>query len=424
MTAVGIAGLATLHMDPGLKKHATQWYLKAIKMANVALSDPDDARNDTTLVGVNLLSMLEAQVNDESLVGWIRHVEGAASLLKLRGKDQFSTLAGRRMYIQSVGLVTQSYMGQGLRVPDFIQELNKEIEPFLNLRDPRHAYFFLHGYTCNFRGDIFSQKMTDLEKIIERAMELDAVAVGIFEGVRDAWHYDIVPCLDDQPSVFGDFYHVYPTHATAQTWNWVRYNRIYYHDIIRNCILSGFAASPPVLTGPKYYELLASSTRTLQELQSDILASMPQFLHDTPKVAPQETSSTDSSRRSLTSTQTARSTPEGTPLKSLIHNFQAESIEHFDRLAHGSLIEDRLPILRISGGYSVIWALYVAGAMPTASPASQEFVLRCLDRMEHEFGINQGRVLARYLRIKRQMVNGGESPFTICPRYSPPESGF
>jgi hypothetical protein len=38
MTALGLAGVANVYMDPELKREATRWYLKSIKMANAAIA--------------------------------------------------------------------------------------------------------------------------------------------------------------------------------------------------------------------------------------------------------------------------------------------------------------------------------------------------------------------------------------------------
>lgn len=451
MTALGIAGVGNLYMDSNLKREATRWYLKAIRMANAAISSPEEVRNDTTLVAVNLLSMFEATFNDKSLAGWSNHVDGASLLVKMRGMGQFSTPAGRRMYLHTIGLLTMNCMGQGIPMPDYVRDLNSELTQYLNVEDPRNAFFFLHIKTADLRAQILSQKRINLEEIIESAMELDRIALSIFDGTDDNWWYNIVPCSIDMIGVFGDSYHVYPTHATAQTWNWVRYNRIYFHDIIRNSILAGFATTPPILVGSKYVELLGKCTQALHQIQSDILASMPQFLHDTPKEVPTKgvgcsgqppnhTNNTGSSQGSIdhecvanplyTPPTTSGShvqppapgTPSG-PRKAFFQNFRGDSTLLSDVFTHHGSARDRLPIVRISGGYSTLWALYVAGSMPTASPSSQDFVLQCFSRIEREFGINQAKVLANALVVKRQMINGGETALCICPQYLPPDGG-
>jgi hypothetical protein len=418
MTALGIAGVANLCMDAELKREATRWYVKAIKMANVALSSTKGVRDDTTLVAVNLLTMFEATFNETSLAGWSNHVDGASLLIKLRGKDQIHTSAGRRMYLHTIGLVTINCMGKGQTMPDYVDEINREVEEHLDNSDPRTAFFFLHQKTTDLRAHILNQTTNDVPEIIERALELDATAKSIFENVDAEWNYETVPCLGDVPGVYGHCYHVYPTHATAQTWNWVRYNRIYFHDIIRNCILAGFATSPPVLTGSKYGELLAYSTQTLQQLQADILASMPQFLHDTPMIPPG-----DRTQPFVTppSTPSPSRSPDGEQRR-FFENFCSETVEprHF---TNKSDIMDRLPIVRISGGYSTVWSLYVAGSMPTASAASQDFVLHCLGRIEQEFGIMQASIFRKALKLKMKLENSGEIPLSLCPAYLPPDLG-
>jgi hypothetical protein len=61
--------------------------------------------------------------------------------------------------------------------------------------------------------------------------------------------------------------------------------------------------------------------------------------------------------------------------------------------------------------------------MPLASPRSQDFVDNCMTRIEHEFGINQARVLSNALKLKRHLASRGALAFGICPQYLPPDDG-
>ena len=61
--------------------------------------------------------------------------------------------------------------------------------------------------------------------------------------------------------------------------------------------------------------------------------------------------------------------------------------------------------------------------MPIATPESQDFVAKCMSRVEREFGINQAKVLADALRYKRLLANKGAIAFGICPQYLPPDEG-
>jgi hypothetical protein len=375
MTALGIAGVANLYLDSRLKSEATRWYLDAIKMVNAALSSAKDVKADSTLTSINLLSLFEATNNDHTLDGWINHVDGAASLIRLRGMDQFSTPAGQRMYLHTVGQLAMNCMGRGMSLPQYVHDMNTEIMKHLDNTDPRNRFFFLHAKTIDLRARILKQELFSLEEMIQSALELDRDAVSIFSDQGPDWDYDIVP-YDKAEGNFGEFYHVYPTSIAAQTWNWMRYNRIYFHDIIRNSILAGFAASPPMLVGRQYHEQLEESTRTLYQIQSDIIASMPQFLHDVSPVRPPKTNNPagdepPSSPSPFTplSDAIAANLPLNYrgPLKSFDRNFRNEGELLTKRLVGNGSVTDRLPIVRVAGGYSTVWALYVVRLSTRAS---------------------------------------------------------
>lgn len=388
MTALGIAGISNLYLDSSLKREATRWYLNAIKMANTAISSPKEIKADTTLMTVNLLSIFEATFNENSLAGWSNHVDGAASLVKLRGMDQFATPAGRRMYLHTIGLLTMNCMGRGEPLPQYVRDMNEKVMDYLDIKDPRNAFFFLHIKTIDLRAQIMNQRTLSLADIIQSALALDNIALNIFRDTSSVWSYEKVSCKH-QAGLFGDFYHIYPTAAAAQTWNWVRYNRIYFHDIIRNSILAGFATLPPTLVGAEYHEQLARSTAILYEIQSDIIASMPQFLHDVPMNAPTMSTSALTTYDVGTSIPVLHSTygdvpaagtatsswptppdtpsPNSTPIspsphggiKAFDQNFRIDSKSVIQNFVDNGSATDRVPIVRTSGGYSTVWALYV-----------------------------------------------------------------
>jgi hypothetical protein len=368
MAALGIAGMANLYMDFQLKREAMRWYLNAIKMANSAISCPKSVKSDSTLTSIILLGTFEATFNDRSLAAWSNHVDGAASLIKLRGMDQFSTNAGQRMYLHTISLFTMNCMGKGVPLPQFVHDMNKHVMTHFHIDDPRSQFFLLHIQTIDLRARILSQELVALDEIIQAALELDTIAMKIFKDKGPQWTYDTVFC-EDHPRIFGSFYHVYPTATTAQTWNWIRYNRIYFHDIIRNCILAGFAISPMTFVDIEYHNQLEASTQTLQQLQSDILASMPQFMHDVPMTVPPKANEqnkpmpTPHVTPGASTSQSSSSSRNGSsnPHKSFVHNFRNNLVP----IAHsqnGHLpVVDKLPIVRTAGGYATNWGLYVVG---------------------------------------------------------------
>ncbi|KAF2791308.1 hypothetical protein K505DRAFT_249232 [Melanomma pulvis-pyrius CBS 109.77] len=341
MTALGLAGISNIYLDANFKREAMQWYSKALQMTNAALASPTEVKSDNTLFATLLLSLFEATSNEKSLAGWSNHVSGSESLIRLRGVKQFSTSAGRRMYKQVVGLVTMNCMGMGKGLPEYVLAMNKEVQKLESIDDPGYRFFYLQIDTINFRAQIIQGEITDLHAIVERALELDEVAKSIFKESGSEWDFEVIQTEYGTPGVFGNSYHIYPHIAAAQVWNWVRYTRIYIHDIIRN----------------------TSSTRFFWS------------------------------------------------------NFRVQDFRS-EHMVEGSS-EDRMPVVRISGGYSSVWALYVAGTTPIATPESQEFVLKSMDRVANEFGINQAKVLANCLKLKVHLDSTGQVPYEIVPSYLP-----
>ncbi|KAF2469147.1 uncharacterized protein BDR25DRAFT_343927 [Lindgomyces ingoldianus] len=408
MTALGLAGIANILRDGYLRKEATRWYSKALNMTNSALAHPAEVKSDNTLLSTILLSVYEQTSNEKSFAAWSNHVEGSASLIRVRGRDQFTTPAARRMYMQIVSLLVMNCMGRGEAIPEFIHEMNKQVVEHEDPKNPMNKFYHLNIKAIDFRAQIINGKLTDLHAILDRALELDALARGIFDDVGSSWDPEVVEVEEGTPNIFGTFYHIYPHHSASQTWNWTRYNRIYFHDIIRNTLILGFSMSPPAFVGSYYALLLEESTRTLYEMQAGILASVPQHLHDTPKI-------------SLSSPSAAIPTPTSSnsnQARFIWSNFRNATAPEFPQPSGST---ERLPKLRVSGGYSFFWSIYIAGATSIATPKVHEYVLRSLTRLSEEFGVNQAKVLVSALKLKIQMDQNGTQGFEVVPSYLPRE---
>jgi hypothetical protein len=91
MSAVGLATFSHSIHAPELMVRARREYVSALRLTNAALRSPIEAKKDSTLFSVMILSIFETVTgnNDRSLAAWAEHVNGAAALVKLRGKDQF-----------------------------------------------------------------------------------------------------------------------------------------------------------------------------------------------------------------------------------------------------------------------------------------------------------------------------------------------
>jgi hypothetical protein len=439
MTALGLAGVANLSMDQGLKREAMKWYSNALKMTNAALTESTQVKSDNTLFATILLSIFESTSNEISLMGWVNHVQGSASLLRMRGKAQFTTPVGRRMYLQIVGMLAIKCMGGGEPIPDFVHDMNDEIVKWEDERDPVMRFYHLHIAATDFRAQVLRGQLSSLKDIVDRALEIDTAAQHIFEDVDGDWTYTVENCAPGTPGVFGDYYHIYSSLSAAQTWKWVFYNRIFLLDIIRNSLLAGLSTTPPVFVGAQYLGLLEKTTQTLYKMQADIIASIPQYMHDTPMIPTAHSSIYErptSPPRTQSNPSPSTTSNLSTPTNSHSPKLFTSNFPHDSPFTHTSYPTnpltaipcDQLPLIRVSNGYSSIFALYIAGATPIASPQSQEYVIQTLERITVEFGINQAKVLAAALKIKMDLGRKGwsgievprvEGAWNVVPNYMP-----
>jgi len=102
MRAVGFASYAHASKSTSLMHKARYQYTQAIQHTNKALKNPDAAKKDTTLISILVLGIFETITGGQqrSLKDWAQHINGAAAVISLRGKDQIQSVAGRRMLFQ------------------------------------------------------------------------------------------------------------------------------------------------------------------------------------------------------------------------------------------------------------------------------------------------------------------------------------
>jgi hypothetical protein len=117
VTALGMAGLANFWKSPNIMVNANMKYNSALRQISSRLRDIEQAKSDQTLVTVMLLGLYEVtnidpntssmltheQTNTcsgpQSMKSWTKHINGAAALLHLRGKEQLATPIGRNLFV-------------------------------------------------------------------------------------------------------------------------------------------------------------------------------------------------------------------------------------------------------------------------------------------------------------------------------------
>lgn len=216
----------------------------------------------------------------------------------------------------------------------------------------------------NFNASVLGGSLTDPEVILEKSLELDARYRFFYTNVPPGWEYETV-LLDadsDCDFVYSGRYHIYYDYWIAQMWNGMRTVRIILHEFIREVLLKGFSAQPPLFTKPEHTAQLQLSTDTLYEMQADILASIPQHLGVTPRPRPTSPSEAEAPRcldRTLAVFPWT--------------NFSEHNDETF-------------PLVRASGPYFLMWPLWFAGALGISTKEVKLFVAKNLKAIGETMG--------------------------------------
>jgi hypothetical protein len=358
ISAVGLASYANSVRGPELLNRARVDYVKALQLTNAALRSPTDVRKDSTLLSVIILSIFEmvAGSNEHSLEAWTKHINGASSLIKLRGPNQFQTKAGQRLFMQVTSNLMISCVQRTLPIPEHIIELRRVAERVMitSVWPAWEVSGVIFEFT-NFRAAVRDCEIVGPKAIIECALEIDGKFLAAFADVPSAWRYRTLYSDHDDELIWNRRYDVYDTHWTAQIWNGMRSCRILLHEIIRDQLLVASTAMMPIFTEEESKERNQQSVLIMLTMQADILASipshMPSNLHDRP------TSLMESSR-----------------------------------------------------GYFVLWPLYMAGVMDLTTQPIKTWVVERLRAIAKQIGIQQANVLAAIIEEHKYVAAWDTKP--------------
>jgi hypothetical protein len=101
-SAVALASLANRPNTKGrgLMPQAIGLYAKALKQINLALQNPTQQKQDSTLASILLLGFFETVTSERSnVMAWGSHIDGAVQLVKMRGKKQLRTKTGHALFV-------------------------------------------------------------------------------------------------------------------------------------------------------------------------------------------------------------------------------------------------------------------------------------------------------------------------------------
>lgn len=313
--AVGFARLAQTTKQADLMSRSTTTYTRTIERVNRALANPVAARCDSTIVTVLILSLYE--FGRASLDGWTRHINGAASLLSLRGKSQFGSLIGIQIFKDVFAQLLISCARIGIPIPSSLRILCSEASKVFTSLDPfwiaassmvelldlyhrispgRHP-LINHNFTSHIPSpsknspssastlDRSSHKnpaqsrlnIEDVERHLSNALEIDYRLESIFEKCPTEWCYAVIPKRPDEAG-FGKFHHVYHDLYVVNVWNSMRTCRILANHAVCYLVLRGAAIDPSWFLSNLYVERLQGTQKTLALLRADLIATVPQLM--------------------------------------------------------------------------------------------------------------------------------------------------
>ena len=197
---------------------------------------------------------------------------------------------------------------------------------------------------CILRSIIYTAKKGTMNdpSVLTLARDIDSDLHDFEIGFPDWLRYTSVPCKFSE-NVLSDYYHIYPRSYVVGGYNLYRSARIMTHELILNWLSRN----------PDYESRdlqRRESEIVLTRLNAEICASVPFILGDV-------------------------ETPDGTA------SFRGAS-----------------------GGIAMVWPLYLAATMDTATKSTRAWVITRLDKLGHVMGIQQAVTLADVLRTTKHIT--------------------
>lgn len=231
--ALRACGMASLDNIQGVvmgKQYSRSWYGDALGLLNKALRDPKQCRADSTLIAVAMLGYYENLTCDSqaSIRSWKAHIDGAKQLLKLRGKKQFQTVAGRNLFREVRAQVMIRAVWDDLDTPAWIQEYEEELQN--NYPEPEMfpatQFLSLTMEFASIRSQMRLGSISDAAAMGQLTqLEMKMISWSLDTMENRLWRYTDLE-VEESPHVWNGIVHSYSGHPVPSMWNTYRSIRI------------------------------------------------------------------------------------------------------------------------------------------------------------------------------------------------------
>lgn len=393
ITAVGLAGLAKAIGCEKTMTRARQCYGAALQRTNAALRDPAQAVTDASMLSVLLLATYEfmSGKTPQTVEAWRNHVNGAAAVAVMRGKEQFATYGGVRMFILLSISVLVSCVQSGLPIPDPIIKLRRDLVAMGMINEPANYIVELLAETLQLRHDIEHGKLPSRDEIIAKLTAMDEKFDKAIANLPTRFFYRVVRLSTPHKALFGDSCHVYPGLTPATTWNLIRTMRI----LIQESIIDQICKDRAEQTCCKYQPMMVKAIRMIRILSDAIVASVPQHFGVI----------------NWESTVEAQAVAPGVAMAEDVFTIEGvrERFENAPVLMDPELTRygaDSARFLNlVTSSDALIWPLYIMGMSSTCCEEMREYVVDRLNDIFLDTGVAQAKEVSELVKLQKGKMN-------------------
>jgi hypothetical protein len=286
VAAAGLAGLAVATKSPHIMKKAHVQYGNALRLANRAIQTNATATKDSTLVAVILLGIYESFQSEkhDSVNSWAKHMEGACTLVSLRGNEQLLRGMGNRIFRQFYALLLAASFELKQPTPQAMTDLWSAYMEVGN--SSIFGEWSLYEMVRRMRraSDFVSSQWSidDPLRSVTTALQLDKDLDLLQRDVPRIFEYRTVYLQQPDKHAFGDSYHIYLDPWIARMWNNWRTGRIMLNRIICAEVVKCSERSPAIFTPEVVATYIRASAQVIRVNSDDICASAPQIIGQLP----------------------------------------------------------------------------------------------------------------------------------------------
>lgn len=186
-------------------------------------------------MSINLLTLFEARAfqGRSSPRDWTTHIEGAVELIRLRGNDQFKSVLGQALFLDTVNNIRTSCAQRRIALPAPIMNL---LQTLLQKDSPTLSYGLLEIGVGNVVDDIIelvagmqagAVYCNDYTVVILEGLRLDSQVSELSRQLWSIQPYRVLPTDVSGVWRWNGLAHEYENPQSARLWNLLRMLRLY-----------------------------------------------------------------------------------------------------------------------------------------------------------------------------------------------------